>query len=161
MPTRREFISGERIVDQGVRVTEQQALFLEQLESLILLAGRRRGVRRPLDARAVGRSLLVVLTLGLFGWLARVHVPADLRRPRLLVTQTVIMAVFLGGAAIALDRPALGHLAVPIVLLSLLSTVLAQGAGRLHDHPAGGVPAGGAAGGGGRSTSSPGSSSGW
>lgn len=126
VPTRREFISGERIIDQGVRVTEQQALFLEQLESLILSrgGGEEAGARWT---RGLGRALLVALTLGLFGWLGRVHVPPEQRRPRLLVAQAVILGVFLVGSAIALDRPNLGHLAVPIVLLSLLSTVLLKG----------------------------------
>lgn len=120
---RRDFIAGERIIDQGVRVTEQQALFLEQLESLILArgGGEEPGARWT---RGVGRALLVALVLGLFGWMGRVHVSPVQRRPRLLVAQTVILGLFLGGAAVALDRPALGHMAVPIVLLSLLSTVL-------------------------------------
>lgn len=125
-PTRREFISGERIIDQGVRVTEQQALYLEQLESLILSrgGGEEAGARW---SRGVGRALLVALVLGLFGWMGRVHLPPAQRRPRLLAAQTVILGMFLGGAAVALDRPALGHMAVPIVLLSLLSTVLLKG----------------------------------
>ncbi len=126
VPTRREFIAGERIIDQGVRVTEQQALFLEQLQSLILSrgGGEKAGARLT---RGLGRALLVGLVLGLFGWLGKVHVPPAQRRPRLLVAQTVILGVFLFGSSLALDRPALGHMAVPIVLLSLLSTVLLKG----------------------------------
>ena len=39
VPTTREFSKGERIVDQGVRVTQEQALFLSHLESLIRARG--------------------------------------------------------------------------------------------------------------------------
>ncbi|HPF71376.1 MAG TPA: HDIG domain-containing protein [Candidatus Krumholzibacteria bacterium] len=123
VPTRREFIAGERIIDQGVRVTEQQALFLEQLESLVLSRGGGEGAGARV-VRGVGRALLVALALALFGWLGRIHIPRRQRRPRPLVAQTVILGVFLVGAAVALGRPGLGPMAVPVVLLSLLSTVL-------------------------------------
>jgi putative nucleotidyltransferase with HDIG domain len=126
VPTRREFISGERIIDQGVRVTEQQALFLEQLESLILSRGGGESAGARL-VRGVGRGALVALVLGLFGWLGHIHVAGPQKRPRMLVAQTVILGLFLGGAAVALGRTELGHMAVPIVLLSLLSTVLLKG----------------------------------
>jgi len=122
VPAKREFIRGERIVDQGVRVTEQQGLFLDVLAATMQdHGGDDRGDRL---SRYVSRILLLAMTLALFGWLGRVHMPADLDRRRALAAQAVILAVFLGGAALALDRPALGPMAVPFVLLSLLSTVL-------------------------------------
>ncbi|RKZ12138.1 hypothetical protein DRQ50_12430, partial [bacterium] len=122
IPTRREFISGERIVDQGVRVTEQQALFLEQLETLLVAQGVRNDTR--IWTRYAARILLLSALFGLFAWLARAHVPVRLRGLRVLMAQTVLLGVFLGGAAVALGQPSLGPMAVPIVLLSLMATVL-------------------------------------
>lgn len=122
VPAKREFIRGERIVDQGVRVTEQQGLFLDVLAASVRdQGGDDEGGR---ISRYASRVLLVAITLTLFGWLGRIHLATELGRRRTLVAQTVILAVFLGGAALALDRSAFGPMAVPIVLLSLLSTVL-------------------------------------
>ncbi|MCP4574170.1 MAG: HDIG domain-containing protein [bacterium] len=122
VPARAEFIRGERIVDQGVRVTEQQALFLDVLAATMRdQGGDDRGGRL---SRYASRILLLAMTLALFGWLGRIHMPEDLGRRRALAAQAVILAVFLGGAALALARPSLGPMAVPFVLLSLLSTVL-------------------------------------
>ena len=60
VPTTREFSKGERIVDQGVRVTEEQALFLSHLESLIRSrggGGRAAGNRLARDAQAERTNL--------------------------------------------------------------------------------------------------------
>jgi putative nucleotidyltransferase with HDIG domain len=123
VPTRRDFISGERIVDQGVRVTEQQVRHLDDLAALLQSRGEGedRGGR---TVRYLTRSLLLVLALGVYGWLGRIHFPRELRRRRVVVALTVVLVLFMAGASLALEKPALGPLAVPIVLLSLLTTVL-------------------------------------
>ena len=120
--THREFIKGERIVDRGVRVTEQQARFLEELQDRIQAQGG--GTIEGRWTRLITRVLLVVLALGLFGWLAWVHFDEQFRRLRFLLAMTAIVALFLLGASFALGHPALGPLAVPMALLSLLATVL-------------------------------------
>ncbi len=123
VPTTREIRKRERIVDQSVRVTQQQALYLEKLQSLLVeRGGGDDGPRRV--ARFIVRGLLVAVTLGLFGWLAMIHFPARLRRLRFLIALAMIVAVYLAGASFALSRPALGPLAVPVILLSLFATVL-------------------------------------
>ena len=123
VPTTKEFLRNERIVDQGVRVTEQQALYLEQLRGLLLdLGGGEDGPRRV--SRFILRGFLVAVALALFGWLAFIHFPDRLRSLRFLIALAVIVAVYLGGASFALSRPALGPLAVPVILLSLFATVL-------------------------------------
>ncbi len=123
VPTQRDFINGERIVDRGVRVTEQQARFLEELA----LQLQERGGGDDSSGRAARyftRVLLLVLALGLYGWLASIHFRSDLHKWRFVAALTVIVALFVAGASLALSKPNLGPLAVPIVLLSLLTTVL-------------------------------------
>ena len=123
VPTTKGFLPEERIVDQGVRVTEQQALYLEQLKSLLLdRGGGDDGPGRI--SRFIVRGLLVAVALGMFGWLAIIHFPERLRSLRFLLALTVVLGVYLMGAWFALSRPALGPLAVPIILLSLFATVL-------------------------------------
>ena len=123
VPTEREFINGERIVDQGVRVTEQQARYLAELgELLTARGGGEDGEGRT--SRYFSRALLLMLALGLYGWLAGIHFRAELKRWRLLVALTVVVALFIAGASLALSKPNLGPMAVPIVLLALLTTVL-------------------------------------
>jgi putative nucleotidyltransferase with HDIG domain len=123
VPTEREFIKGERIVDQGVRVTEQQALFLHHLNDLMVSRGAAAGGGRGF-LRVLGRLLLLAVLFGLYGWLAHVHFPELLDRPRLLIALGAILSIFLVGAAFAMSRPGLGPFAVPIPLLALLVTVL-------------------------------------
>ncbi len=121
--TKREFINGERIVDRGVRVTEQQARNLEELAGLLLArGGGEDGGGRA--ARYFTRILLLLLALGLYGWLAVIHFRPELCKWRFVVALTVVVALFVLGASLALDKPNLGPMAVPIVMLSLLSTVL-------------------------------------
>ncbi len=123
VPTAKEFLRNERIVDRGVRVTEQQALFLERLRGLLLdRGGGDDGPGRV--SRFIVRGLLVAVALALFGWLALIHFPDRLRSLRFLFALTVVVAVYLAGASFALGRPALGPMAVPVILLSLFTTVL-------------------------------------
>lgn len=121
--TTREFFKGERIVDRGVRVTPQQGRYLDDLEKAIAARG---GGEETLQQslRYISRALLVALALGLFGWFGVIHFPAEFRRMRTLVALTILMGLFLLGAAVALGSPALGPFAVPVVLLSLVTTVL-------------------------------------
>jgi len=121
--TKREFIIGERIVDQGVRVTEQQALYLEELSSLLSARGGGQEDSGRV-ARYAARIFLVMLALGIYGWLAATNFRKEVREWRTVVALTVIMAVFLIGASVALSKPNLGPMAVPVVLIALLTTVL-------------------------------------
>jgi len=121
--TDKEFLKGELIIGRSEKVTEQHALYLGQLEILLKNQGvDDDGTQRVW--RYIYRGLLVCVALGMFGWLAFVHFRDRLRILRLLITMTTVMAVYLAGAAFALDRPALGPLAVPVILLALFSTVL-------------------------------------
>ncbi len=120
--TKRDFIRGEKIIDQGERVTDEQALQLESLRQAILQRGGGDTIGRL--TRSVVRGLLVSMSLGLFFWLGSIHFPDVLGSVRALVTLSAIMALFLAGGSFALGRPGWGALAVPIVMLSLLSTVL-------------------------------------
>lgn len=123
VPTKHEYIANERIVDQGVRVTAQQARYLAQLAELL----RARGGGEGGDGRTeqyFSRILLVVLALGLFGWVAGIHFRPELLKWRVLLALTTIVVLFILGASLALEKPNLGPMAVPVVLLSLLSTVL-------------------------------------
>lgn len=123
IPTRREFITGERIVDQGVRVTEQQALFLDQLAELLQARGGDDDQGGRLK-RYLARGLLIALALGLYAWLAGIHFRDLVRKWRFVVAMTVVLALFILGSSLAMNQPGLGPMAVPIVLLSLLATVL-------------------------------------
>lgn len=126
VPQSRAFIAGERIVERGVQVTEQQARWLEELAARLRSQG---GGEGGLDTvkRYVARLLLVAMALLLYGWLGGLHFPGRLRERRFLLAMTAILALYLGGAAVALSRPELGPLAVPIILMALLATVLFKG----------------------------------
>lgn len=126
VPTKREFFKGERIVDRGVRVTQQQEKFLLELASKLKEKGAGQATA-GLTLRYISRSLLVALALGLFGWFGIIHFPRSFKRLRTLLALTVIMALFLVGAAVALNTPSLGPFAVPVILLSLVTTVLFRG----------------------------------
>jgi hypothetical protein len=123
VPSRREFIKGERIVEQGVRVSEQESIFLNRLSELQSErgAGTVGGSRL---SRLGARLLLLATALALYGWMAALYFPPVLARPRHLVAVAAIMALFLSGAACGLARPGLGIFAVPVALLALLVTVL-------------------------------------
>ncbi len=122
VPNRREYYRGEKIIDQGERVTEEQALVLDRLAEMIRERGGGDSTGRI--TRTFVRSLLIMMALGVFAWLGSIHFPDELHRLRSLLTLTAIMAVYLVGSSFALSNPGLGPLAVPIVLLSLLGTVL-------------------------------------
>ncbi len=123
VPTTREFSTGERIIDQGVRVTDKEALFLEALARELQARGGSEGAWGRM-LRYLARAVLIIIALGLFCWLGSIHFPVRLRAPRLATALTVVLALYLAGAAFALGHPRLGPLAVPIVLLALLATVL-------------------------------------
>jgi putative nucleotidyltransferase with HDIG domain len=126
VPVTRSFIANERIVERGVLVTEQQSRWLHELAERLRSRGGGGG-SVDVVARYVSRSLLVAMTLLLYGWLAGIHFPGRLQHRRFQLAITAILAVYLGGAAVALSRPVLGPLAVPIILMSLLTTVLFKG----------------------------------
>jgi len=121
--TTREFWKDERIIDRGVRVTPQQGLFLEELENQIMAKGGGDNSSGQL-ASFLSRVLLLILALGLFGWFGLIHFPKSFQSVRSTIALAVILALFLLGASFALDKPGLGPFAVPIIMLSLLSTVL-------------------------------------
>ena len=58
---------------------------------------------------------------------AGLHFPGKLQQRRFQWAVAVILALYMAGAAIAMSRPALGPLAVPIILMALLKTVLFKG----------------------------------
>ncbi len=119
----REFIKGERIVDQGVRVTPQQAIFLAELENQMVASGAGDPKSGQLT-RFLGRVLLLALALGLFGWFGLIHFASSFQQVRTLSALAIILALFMVGTSVALENPNLGPFAVPVILLSLLSTVL-------------------------------------
>ncbi|MCP4292860.1 MAG: HDIG domain-containing protein [bacterium] len=119
----REFIKGERIIDQGVRVTPQQELFLNELEQLMIAAGAGDSQSGQLT-RFFSRTVLLAFTLGLFGWFGHVHFPGSLYNVRIIVALSIILAVFLVGSSFSLGTLELGVFGVPVILLSLLGTVL-------------------------------------
>jgi len=121
--TEREFGMGERIVDQGVRVTEQAAIYLATLQDFLVQRGEAAGSERRAAIYA-DRILLLALCFGIYGWLAWVHFPHMLIRLRYLGALVGSMALFLVGASVVLNQPGLGDYAVPITLLALLVTVL-------------------------------------
>jgi len=123
VPTTREFFKGERIVDRGVRVTPEQDQFLQELKNK-LESQAAENVGEGWQLRYLSRVVLLGLALGLFGWFGVIHFPNAFRRLRTLLAITILMALFLGGAHIALNNAALGPFAVPVVLLSLVVTVL-------------------------------------
>jgi putative nucleotidyltransferase with HDIG domain len=123
VPTTREFSKGERIVDQGVRVTEEQARFLEHLDTMISARGG--GLDGPGHvARLLVRVLLIAMGLGLFAWMGLIHFRDQFKSVRFLLALSVILILFLVGSSFALGHPSLGPMAVPVILLSLLGTVL-------------------------------------
>ncbi|PIE76707.1 hypothetical protein CSA17_00780 [bacterium DOLJORAL78_65_58] len=123
VPTTREFFKGERIVDRGVRVTPEQDQFLQELKGT-LESQAAENVGEGWQLRYLSRILLLVFALGLFGWFGVIYFPTAFRQLRPLLAITILLALFLGGAHIALDNSSLGPFAVPMVLLSLMATVL-------------------------------------
>ena len=123
VPTTMSFQFDQRIIDDGILVSEQHAVYLETLKDLLMdRGGGDDGTGRA--SRIFVRGLLIAMALALFGWLAIIHFPDLLRRLRFLLALTVVVAVYLVGASFALGRPALGPVAVPVILLSLFATVL-------------------------------------
>ncbi len=79
---------------------------------------------RFLKIRGTPKEIALGMALGLFGWFGSIHFAASFQRVRTLVALAIIVALFLVGAKVALGNPGLGPFAVPVILLSLLSTVL-------------------------------------
>ncbi|MBU1071737.1 HDIG domain-containing protein, partial [bacterium] len=123
VPTLREFLQGERVVERGVRVTEQDALYLESLlERLVALGDVGEG--EGMFWRQQARLLFAACLLGLFGWVAILYFVDLLRENRNLLSAAAAFALFLVAAAFCLHHPSLGPFAVPVPLLSVLVTVL-------------------------------------
>ncbi len=127
VPAARDYIKGERIIDQGMRVTEVEALALAQLRELLVQQGGALG-RGPRLLRLATRALLVATALLLYAWAGRLHFAPVLRRPRHIAAIAAMVGLFLGAAAFSLGRPQLGVFAVPVPLLALLATVMFRGA---------------------------------
>ncbi len=123
VPVSHEYLTGERIVDRGERVTELEALALDTLHALLVARGN---VERGDDpfGRQAARVILVAGLLLLFGWVLRLHDRELLTDPRRLTSLTLLFALFLLGAGFALTRPSLGTFAVPITWLGVLVTAL-------------------------------------
>jgi putative nucleotidyltransferase with HDIG domain len=124
VPTEREFIKGEKIVDAGDRVTEEQAGFLAALRDH--LRSERAAIAGPgAQTLAVAMRLAVLLALlALFGWIGLVYFPEVLCSWRMLLALLLFLALGLLAAAFALAEPGLGPFAVPVALVALLTTVL-------------------------------------
>jgi hypothetical protein len=119
----REFLDGERIVEQGVRVTDQDALYLETLTSIL---AARSDTSEGAALRQAARSLLALCILLMAGWVIRLHARDVLTDVRRLALCTATLAIVLFLSSLCLGTSTLGPYAVPIVLLSVLSTVLFQ-----------------------------------
>lgn len=123
VPTTREFLQGERVIEKGVRVTEQDALYLESLMDELVSRGSL-GWDESTLRHQISRVLQAALLLGLFGWLALLSFPDLLQENRKLLSAATVFAVFLAAAAFCLRNPSLGPYAVPMPLLAVLLTVL-------------------------------------
>jgi putative nucleotidyltransferase with HDIG domain len=126
VPTHRKVRTSENIVVSGAVVSAQQAEDLKELAKLL----RERGGDEGLGGRLLRygrRAALVMLALAMYGWLAGIHFTRRLSSWRFVAAVGVIVAVFLAGASLALSHSSLGPMAVPVVLLSLLVTVLFKG----------------------------------
>ncbi len=124
VPITHEFITGEKIIGAGERITEQQYLFLQALRDH--LRAKHGGSLKPVDRfrATIVRLLLVLLVLGVFGWLSGVYFPHLWHVWRSLLALLLFIALGLAGAAVALQQPSLGPFAVPVALVALLTTVL-------------------------------------
>jgi len=123
VPAYREFLQGERVVERGVRVTEQDALYLESLLERLIAHGDV-GEGEGVFWRQLATLLLAACLLGLFGWVAVLYFADMLRENRKLLSAAAAFALFLVAAAFCLRHPSLGPYAVPVPLLSVLVTVL-------------------------------------
>ena len=123
VPSVKEYLRGERLVDRGERVTEEDALALRTLEGLM---DARTGDMAPKEllVRTVARVVLVTAMLLLCGVVLFIHVPSALTDKRRLICLTASLALFLVGASVALAQPTLGVFAVPLVWLAVLATAL-------------------------------------
>ena len=123
VPARREFLQGERVVERGVRVTEQDALYLEALLEELIAQGDVGGDEGTFW-RQLARWLFAACLLWLFGWVAALYFADLLHETRKLLSAAAAFALFLVAAAFCLRHPSLGPYAVPVPLLAVLVTVL-------------------------------------
>ncbi len=123
VPSYREFLQGERVIERGVRVTEQDALYLEALLERLIVRGDV-GHSGGTFWRQLARMLFAATLLGLFAWVAVLYFPVLLAENRKLLSAAAIFALFLVAASFCLRQPSLGAFAVPVPLLAVLVTVL-------------------------------------
>lgn len=123
VPSVKEYLRGERLVDRGERVTEEDALALSTLEGLM---DARAGAEAPEEAagRFLARLVLVTAMILLCGLVLAIHVPSALLDLRRLACLTASLTLYLVGAAAVLGQPSLGVFAVPLVWLAVFTTVL-------------------------------------
>jgi cyclic-di-AMP phosphodiesterase PgpH len=123
VPAFREFLQGERMIERGVRVTEQDALYLESLLDDLVAQGDV-GQGGGTFWHQMARSIMAAFLLALFGWVALLYFGDLLLENRKLLSGVAAFALFLVVASFCLRHPSLGPYAVPIPLLSVLVTVL-------------------------------------
>lgn len=123
VPTYREFLQGERVIERGVRVTEQDALYLEALLERLIADGDV-GDSKGTFWRLLARMLFAAALLGLFGWVSVLYFPVLLAENRKLLSAAAAFALFLVAASFCLRHPSLGFIAVPVPLLAVLAAVL-------------------------------------
>jgi len=121
--TNREYARNERILDSGVRVTREDLEVLSALEEArrARALASDRGIALRLRA---GRLILVLFLLGGLCMTLRGRHRGVLTDPRRYLLLTVLLAIHLALAWLALSRDMLGPVAVPFVLLAMLSTIL-------------------------------------
>lgn len=123
VPSVKEYLRGERLVDRGERVTEEDALALRTLEGL--MSARAQGeASEELLGRSAARLVLVTAMVLLCGLVLGIHVPTALSDPRKLACLTLSLVLFQAGAAAALNEPSLGVFAVPVIWLAVFTTTM-------------------------------------
>ena len=123
VPVSHDFILGEKIVGSGERITEQQSRFLHALRDQLRARHGETGGAAQIKAAAV-RLMVLLMILGVFGWLGSVYCAPLLHAWRSVLALLFFLSLGLGGAAVALQHSQFGPFAVPIALVALLTTVL-------------------------------------
>lgn len=124
VPTRREFVRNERILEAGVRVSRDHIGILEALEAARVERALAQDSTIGVRLRG-GRILLMVLLIVGFGLVLRQADRRVLREPNRMLLLTLLLLMFLGLAQLAVRNPSWGGpAAVPIVALAMLATIL-------------------------------------